>query len=61
MTDQALNRAEEIELNIIGNRTPEQLTSQSPPQQLIIPRIVITEANTVEEIINANLIGYRDY
>ena len=61
MTDLAVNRAEEIELNIIANRIPQQLTSQSPPKQLMIPRIVITEANTVEEIINANLIGYRDY
>ena len=49
--------AEEIELVVIPNRAPQQ----SAPLHNVIPRIIITNADTAEEIINGNLIGYRDH
>ena len=53
----ATTTAEEIELVVIPNRAPQQ----SAPSQFLIPRIIITNADTTEEIINGNLIGYRDH
>ena len=50
-------RSEKIELVAIQSKASQQ----PAPSQFQIPRIIITNADTTEEIINGNLIGYRNH